>query len=315
MLISTMGGSVSRFPLSMSRHQRATAVLLLCLLPLTACTHRNVVYTDTPRTTAPYNAVPVSSNFRTSTQLQLQAAQHWANIADDTGKAIATLLSKGSICLPAKGTCEAVFINPPVYVTEFSRTFHNQLLTTLVTSGLNVSKTPESSVLIDIDVQPVIFSANRPQYRYAGAATELGPGIWALRDVSSMNPNDPSNSTADEDALHWFRTEFAAGRTPQMEIVVTVSASTKTRYLARATNIYYVTAGDKRLYDQEICSLIQPCARSAESTPVVAEVKTPPVRERAIGVTGDCPLERVCCPASGKPCTETDPKPKAVKGK
>ena len=291
----------------------STFLPILCLLSLNACTHTNVVYTDAPRTTAPYNEVPVSSNFRTNTQLQLQAAQHWANIADDTGKAISTLLSKGSICSPAKGSCEAVFINPPAYVTEFSRTFHNQLLTTLVTSGLNVSKTPESSVLIDIDVQPVIFAANRPQYRYAGAATELGPGIWALRDVSSMNPSDPANARTDADALHWFRTEFAAGRTPKMEIVVTVSASTKTRYLARATNIYYVTEGDKRLYDQEICSLIQPCSKSSVSA---TEVKVAPApTTRAIEITGDCPLARPCCPASGKPCTEDEPKPKAVKGK
>lgn len=174
-----------------------------------------------------------------------------------------------------------------------------------------MSKAPESSVLIDIDVQPVVFAPNRPQYRFAGAATELGPGIWALRDVSSMNPGDPSNVPTDPNALHWFRTEFAAGRTPKMEIVVTVSASTKTRYLARATNIYYVTEGDKRLYDQEICSLIQPCSKAS----TVVEVKVAPAPTKAIEITGDCPLNRPCCPASGKPCPEDEPKPKAAKGK
>lgn len=110
-----------------------TFLSMLCLISLSACMHKGIVYTDEPRTTAPYNEVPVSSNFRTSNQLQLQAAQHWANIADDTGKAISSLLSKGSVCIPAQGACEAVFINPPAYVTEFSRTFHNQLWA----SGLN----------------------------------------------------------------------------------------------------------------------------------------------------------------------------------
>jgi hypothetical protein len=280
---------------------KQTILLLCCLLPLTACTFRSEVHTDSQRTVAPYNEVPVSSNFQTNNQLKLQAAQHWANIADDTGKAIATLLRKGLTCTPRMGSCEAVFINPPAYVTEFSRTFHNQLLTTLVSSGLNVSKTPESAALIDIDVQPVTFASNRPQYRYAGVATELGQGIWALRDVSTMKPSDPSNSTVERDALHWFRTQFAAGQTPNMEIVVTVSASTKKRYLARSTNIYYVTEGDRSLYDQEICSLIKPCAKATGA---------PPTPARKVGITGDCPLDKTCCPAD-KNCAVNDLKPQA----
>ena len=285
--------------------------LVLCsvVLSLAACVSPPVViHADVPRTMASHNEVPVSANFPTSTQLKLQAAQHWSNIADDTGKAIATLLSKGSLCVRGTRTCQAVFINPPAHNTEFSRIFHNQLITTMVTSGLNVSKGPESAVLIDIDVQPVVFAINRPQYRHAGTASELGPGIWALRDVATMSPGNPKNQTADPDALHWFRTEFASGRTPQMEIVVTVSASDKTRYLARTTNVYYVTDGDKRLYDQEICSLMRSCAVAVE------EKKSGPAAKptRPIGVVGDCPLDKPCCP-EGKPCGDVTPP--AKKGK
>lgn len=288
------------------------AWLSLCaLLSLGACSPANVVYTDAPGTAPPYNEVPISSNFRTSAQLQLQAAQHWANIADDTGLAISALLRTESICNPADRTCATVYINPPASITEFSRTFHNQLITTLVNSGLNISKIPESSVMIDIDVQPISFEANRPQYRHAGKAVELGPGIWALRDVFSMNPADPGNAPVEKNALHWFRTEFSAGPTPKMEIVVTVSASTRSRYLARATNVYYVTEGDRGLYDQEICSLIQPCAKSA----VVEEKKIPPLRARTVAIIGDCPPGTACCPDSGKPCPVEDKKPKKAGGK
>lgn len=278
-------------------------VSLGCITALSGCTPANIVHTDIPRSTASHNEVPVSANFRTSNQFRLQAAQHWANIADDTGKAISSLLQKKTTCVPGAEQCASIFINPPSQVTEFSRAFHNQLLTTLVTSGLNISKTPKSAVLIDIDVQPIVFSPNRPQYRYAGVATELGPGIWALRDVSSMSPADPTNAPPDQDALHWFRTEFSAGKTPQMEILVTVSAGTSTHYLARTTNVYYVTEGDRRLYDQEICSLISPCGTTgSKATPEPSRIKT-----RKIGVTGDCPLEKVCCPAD-QPCEEPETK-------
>ncbi len=293
-------------------------IWLLCVsLSIVACNNRpHKVYADTERIAAPYNEVPISGNFSTSSQLKLQAAQHWANIANDTGKAISELLMTRNVCTPKMNLCRSVYINPPVYVTEFSRTFHNQLITTMVTKGVSVSKEPEGSILIDIDVQPVIFSANRPQYRYAGVPTELGPGIWALRDVSTVVPSDPQDVPPEPDALHWFRTELSTGRTPQMEIILTVSASDKTHYLARKTNVYYVSDSDRRLYDNEICSLFQTCKKavSEEKSVVVTPVVAPQKPTRSIEITGDCPLERKCC-STGKPCPEDEIKPKSGKNK
>lgn len=290
----------------------------LCgLLSLVACNPINTVYTDEQRTTAPYNEVPVSSNFQTTTQLKLQAAQHWAKIADETGKAISSMLIKGSVCIPSKNKCKSVFINPPQYVTEFSRIFHSQLLTTMVASGIVVSTDLYSSIAIHIDVQPIFFAANRPQYRYAGHAAELGPGIWALQDVSLMSPENPNNAPPVKDALHWFRTEFASGATPQMEIVVTVSAIDESRYLARTTNIYYVTDGDRRLYNQEICSVIQPCPTTPTVVSVPNSPPPKPIRSipiRSIDITGDCPLDAECCPAI-RPCPQIEVKPKPTKKK
>lgn len=311
-----MYASTSNFILSHHKTSRdlngIKFVLLICIsLALVACnSHPRLIQVDTERISAPYNEVPISGNFATSSQLKLQAAQHWTNIANDTGKAISELLATRNVCSPKINWCRSVYINPPVYVTEFSRTFHNQLITTMVTKGISVSKEPDGAILIDIDVQPVIFSANRPQYRYAGAATELGPGIWALRDVASVTPSDPQDIPSEPDALHWFRTELSTGRTPEMEIILTVSASDKTHYLARKTNVYYVSDSDRRLYDNEICSLFQTCRKSVVETPVIAAPK--PTRQ--IGITGDCPLDKKCCSAD-KPCPENEVKPKVGKNK
>lgn len=287
------------------RASHSILALAAAIFVLAGCgSPANIVQTDSPRTTAPYTEAPVSKNFPTSAQLKLQAAQHWTNIADDTGKAVAAMLRKGSLCLPAKKRCDSVYVNPPAVVTEFSRTFHNQLITTMVTNGLSVAREPAAAVLIDIDVQPVFFATNRPQYRHAGQAVEMGPGIWALRDVISTDPADPTKSPPDADLPHWYRTEFASGATPPMEIVVTVSAADDTRYLARATNIYYVTEGDRHLYDHEICSMYRPCPK-----PVPPAPPEPPAgkRPRPIGVTGDCPID--------KPCVEPEEKPKPRKKK
>lgn len=289
----------------MAKWERTTTVrgasfAALGLCTLVACTPVRVVQTDVPRIVASHNEVPVSGNFPSHTQMKLQAAQHWASIANDTGKAIVTLLNRGSWCVREIKGCEAVFVSLPAPLTGFSRAFHSQLITTLVNNGLNVSKEEESAIRIEIDVLPILFSPNRPQYRYAGQATELGPGIWALRDAMVMVPEQPGQRPDEPDTLHWFRTELASGQTPQMEIVVTVSAVNKARYLARTTNVYYVTDGDRRLYDQEMCTSIRSCAAAQEEK----KMGPTPRPSRAVGVTGDCPLDQPCCP-EGKNCADT----------
>jgi hypothetical protein len=258
-----------------------------------------VIYADSVRTTAPSTEAPIGVNFKTTTQLKLQASQHWANIADDAGKGVLTLLRKANTCSPQLAPCIPVFVRPPANVTQFSRAFYNQLITTLVKSGIPVSTDPNAGLIADIDVQPISFSANRPQYRYAGVATELGPGVWALRDVSTVKPNDPRTVPPTLDALNWFRSEFASGKTPKTEILVTVSVSTRDRYVARTTNAYYISDEDRPLYDQEICSLFSLCtAVSIPEGEKKDKEKEPQQKPRKVlPVAGDCPIDKCIYPS------------------
>lgn len=252
------------------------------------------VYTDLSRLTAPSNETPVAVNFKTSTQPKLQAAQHWGRIAEDTARSIGESLRKVGQCAGSLDPCKAIYVNPPVNITEFSRAFYNQVITALVKADVVVAKAPGADMTLDIDVQPILFSPNRPQYRYAGSAIELGPGVWALRDVAYVNPNDGDVIPPSDDATHWFRSEFASGRTPQFEILVTTSVGNKIRYLARTTNAYYVADGDRRLYNEEICSLIRPCDAGSRGQPAgdkqEAKRDTKPMRE--LPVISDCPLDK-----------------------
>lgn len=299
---------------------RWVAVALPLVSMLTGCLVREVsspqplpvlppVYTEANRVTAPSSEAPVAANFKTKTQLKLQAAQHWAKIAEDAARSIAVPLRKAAKCESSFDPCKTIYVNPPANVTAFSRAFHNQLITTLVKSELLVAKTSKSDLTLDIDVQPILFSPNRPQYRYAGAATQLGPGVWALRDVVSVEPGNAGIEPPAADAAHWFRSEFASGQTPQFEILVTVSVGSKSRYLARATNAYYITDGDRHLYDQEICSLIRLCAPVAmPGVDGKPEEKPKPAATSQLTVTGDCPNEKQCPPGNGS--IETTDKPK-----
>jgi hypothetical protein len=137
-------------------------------------------------------------------------------------------------------------------------------------------------------VQPVRFAANRPQYRRAGIARELGPGIWAL-DAPAAGPA----RAADAAPAVWFHPEFSAGATPRSEILVTVSVLDGGRYAARSTQVYYVSDDDRPLYDQAICALIHPCPENAAAG---APGNSPPSRKALLSITGDCPLDKPCCP-------------------
>lgn len=268
----------------------ALSLIAACLL--SACVGRAVIYTDTPQIVAPNNEVPVATNFQTSTQLKLQSGEHWNLIARDSAKAINESLQRSAICLPKSTECRPVFVRTPEYLTEFSRAFYNQLKTALVDSGVAVARKNQPGALeMEIDIQPIKFTNNRPQYRYAGVATELGQGVWALRDVADMNPSDSSLSPALPlpNSVSWFRSQFASGQTPKTEIVVTLSLADARTYMARSTNVYYVADSDAQLYDQEVCSIIRPCPQGGKSGPPIPTLK----------VIGDCAQES--CRSGGNP--------------
>lgn len=187
----------------------------------------------------PYSEAPLATNFPTSKQPKLQAAAHWNAIAHDVAQQL-------SASLKAKSALPALHVNQAANKTDFDRAFANQLISALVAEGFVVQKSPAGALVVDIDTQPVRFSANRPQYRYAGAATALTAGVWALHQASPAGI--ATAAIVGADAYMWFSSEFATGATPQMEILITTSISDGRQYLARNTSVYYVADADSVLY-------------------------------------------------------------------
>lgn len=279
-------------------------------LALGGCANRDVIHTGAPKTMATHVETPIAVNFPASAQPKLQAGQHWIDIADDAGRAVAEALRRGKFCPPRPAACNLVYVEPPDVVTGFSRAFHNQLITTLVNQGVAVSRLADTELVVQVDVQPVLFSENRPQYRHAGSPTELAPGIWALRDVAVTDPPKPGAVPPKSGALHWFRTEFAGGQTPRAEILVTVSIGDRVRYLARVSHAYYVADTDQRLYDEELCSLFKLCPVEKPPScacPANSDGKggcTCP-SPKLVKIIGDCPVDSPCPqPATAKTGTK-----------
>lgn len=244
------------------------------------------------------NEVPIAGNYPTSTQFKLQAAEHWRLAANDAAAGLVKSIRTGGACIPGspcttlylRRSCETSGCAPQGCDTTFNRVFFNEFLTALVGLGYQVSAAPSSSAMVvDIDVQAIGFSDNRPQYRYAGKAEEIGPGIWALRDEASLvdaqGAEAPRTSGLD---ANWYRTQFAAGPTPRNELVITVSAMSRERvYLARNTSVYYTADSDAGLYS------CPERARAAAPEPAAS------AKAWTIPVIGDCTGPR-CLDEAGR---------------
>lgn len=187
----------------------------------------------------PYSEAPLATNFPTSNQPKLQAAAHWNVIARDVAKQISAGLKEK----------RPLYLNQSSSTTTFDRAFSNQLISALVANGFPVQKAPAGALTVDVDTQSVHFAANRPQYRYAGLPTALATGVWALVAADATAGGVLTAGVAAADAYSWFHSEFATGETPQTEIIVTISVSDATQYLARSTNVYYVADADSSMYE------------------------------------------------------------------
>jgi hypothetical protein len=187
-----------------------------------------------------YTPTPLPANFATTKQAKLQAAHHWGVIADNIEKHVVAELKKS----PPR----PVFINEPQDPSPFQRALAVQLTTSLVNDGYTVSRTPAGSLKVDLDVQAVTFTANRPQYRYHGERAILASGVWLLSEIEAPGLLNVAVGAGAWDSYDWFNSQFAPGDTPKTEIIVTVSVSDQYRYVARNTSAYYVADTDRVLY-------------------------------------------------------------------
>lgn len=194
----------------------------------------------------PHTETPLATNFPTSTQRKLQAAHHWDVIASDMAQAIADALAKGNVCSAPAGACPTIHVEPIAPYTVFGQAFHNQLVSHLVSKGLNVVTAGPGEITVRIDTQAIKFSPERKQYLGVMRFTQIAVGLWALYDIPS--PVDVLAGAMMADVYDWNLAEFAKGPTPQVELLVTVSATRGNQFVARRTHAYYIADTDASLY-------------------------------------------------------------------
>lgn len=279
---------------------------IVATLALSGCTPPNMqtIHHDGVRAYPDSNEVPIASNFPTSLQRKLQAAEHWKRVANFSAAELSASLQRAATCtagiecrtLVIKRSCETTGCTPVSCETTFGKVFHEELVTAMVNLGYKVSTVPvQGGITLEYDIQTVTFGENRPQYRYAGKSVELADGVWALRDPALVvdSQQTPFNPNSGE-TPNWFRTEFASGRTPAREIVVTASAkSADQAYIGRSTEVYYIADSDVNHYT---------CARAVDPCQANCSTKVFDQKTWTIGVHGDCSEPRCKAPPQRKCC-------------
>jgi len=197
-----------------------------------------------------HTEAPLATNFETSKQIKLQAAHHWQVIANDMADTLASALAKGTDCAGPAQNCASMAIGPTIPLSAFGKAFQSQFVSRLVNKGVNVSADSEADIVVSIDAQTVKFSPGRSQYLGAAKFTLISTGLWGLHEIERHESLGAAAFTAAviADVVQWNMSEFAKGPTPQIELILTTSATKNGKYLARTTNVYYIADKDASLY-------------------------------------------------------------------
>ncbi|MFZ6777537.1 hypothetical protein ACO0LD_11975 [Undibacterium sp. Ji83W] len=195
----------------------------------------------------PYSETPLAGNFPTTTQNKLQAASHWLVIAKDVAEQIK--LGTDKIGAP-------VYIMPPEKDSQFTQAFYNQIITSLVNQGVVVRKINDSTTqVVNIETQLVRFSPDRHQNKRFTSVTAIGVGIAAVHGLGIPVRTDAVLGglalAGAYDWTNWVNQEYAKGRTPMHELIVTTSLVKNSQYIARRTDAYYVADWDWTLYNKD----------------------------------------------------------------
>lgn len=194
-----------------------------------------------------HSEAPLASNFATSKQTKLQAANHWLLIAKDVAD---------QIRIGTEKVGAPVFVTPPQQNSKFTQAFYTQIITSLVNQGVTVRKYNDGTAqVVDIDTQLLRFSPNRHQNKRFISATAISGGIMAIHGLDIPVRTDAVLGslavTGAYDWLRWIDQEYASGATPRYELIVTTSLVKNSQFIARRTDAYYIADSDWIMYNNE----------------------------------------------------------------
>ncbi len=204
--------------------------------------------------TTPYGEVPVAANFPTVKQEKLQSAHHWQVIAQGIAVRLTQALEQPLGCRADLPHCPSLAIASSDRPSAFEKALAAALTTELVNRGWKVRADLPGDVIVRLEILAQRFS-NRPADGKFTSLAFLGAGLWVLSDDpnagiwANISPGaSVLTGLAAIDLWRWQMSQYASGPTPEVEVMVSASATRDGVYLARTTDVFYIADSDVALY-------------------------------------------------------------------
>lgn len=177
--------------------------------------------------------VPVATTYPVTYQKKMQAAQHWDILAAD----VANRLRDSLIGPDGQGRPVALYVQQPRYDSEFGVAFHSLLVTHLLEQGFRMSENPAAGLPVTYDIQVVTHKDRGFIRPMPGVFTALTGSVLVLRDMADHDATAATMLGAvGLDVATGFVTD-----NPDSELIVTTSVMSGDRYVARISDIYYIS--------------------------------------------------------------------------
>jgi hypothetical protein len=240
-------------------HSRFVAWILLG--GLAACSDRPLLrpYTLEPTPSPGQSAAGTAggaASYSVGSQRLLASARHWNAMAFDIAAAVKTKSDA------APGKCVAITWKTPhnVNPTKFEQLLRDSLVTRLINLPPDAGKIQvyESAYggangpCDSVEIESEFVQLHASDAKFPGTFTTLSTGLVVVRDVvRNFSEGRFIALGLGIDALNYFTRPNAFG-VPYAELAVTVSRKdANTQYLWRYTDVYYVSAADKGLYEHD----------------------------------------------------------------
>lgn len=187
--------------------------------------------------------VPKPTSYEFTSQKKIQAASHWNVLAEDIGKGVLNVISRG-----AKSNPSIAFVlnnNSP-----FCRSFRSFLGTYFVNSGIEIKETGNADYQLDWSVQAIKHEGKRiSSDRFPGTnilVAVLGYGVYKIFDSGSAGAGIVGGGVA-LDALYELH-KINKVTLPKNEVLINVSLIESNKYKYRSSNVYYLNDLDLNHY-------------------------------------------------------------------
>jgi|GEM_PF-2289104 len=208
-----------------------TILMALAFTIMTGCSY--------PHKQALTSQTPIPNFHNLSTQQVCASVQHWETLANQVGDELQTRMQRSAMLYDKN---VFVTISGP---TDFSKAFHNYLVTSLIDRNINVTNIQGDNIILEYDIQIVNYdNFDRRELFYINK--DLAPNFQIPYNMKLYGEN-----TNQKEARKMIRNAYLAGLEnlhPFNELIVTCSLIYRDKYIGRFNKSFYIENIDDRLY-------------------------------------------------------------------